>query len=86
MPYVDKLAAELPKQLKEALKKRDREPDDFGPDEFINRTKARSDVRLREVNSGVRAVMATLRDAISTGEYGVLVHQLPDYGDLLQPG
>lgn len=81
----DQLAAELPKELKESLDKRDKQPEVFGYEEFVNRVKARSDAPVRETVAGIRAVMGTLREAVSGGELEDVLGHLPgEFREMLE--
>ncbi|MGV9255065.1 DUF2267 domain-containing protein [Streptomyces sp. NPDC003697] len=73
----DDLASELPKPLKEPLVSPTPEAEAFGLDEFINRVSRRARVSPDEAREGVRAVLSTLRDAVSHGEFRHVMSQLP---------
>ena len=71
------LAAQLPGPLQDALLPAKEEAEAFSFDEFVNRVAERSG-RDREVaEAGVDAVMATLRDAVTPGEFDDVLSQLP---------
>lgn len=87
-----KLAAELPKELKEVLfaerdpENRRMEVERFRLEEFFNRVRARADIGGRETEACTRAVTAVLREAVSPGTMAHVKEALPDeYGALLQP-
>ena len=77
------LLAQLPAQLKQAVI--------ISPaalplpaDEFVDRVASALDVPFDEAKERVRAVFATLREAVSWGELEDVLAQLePDYADLL---
>ena len=77
------LLAQLPAQLKQAVI--------ISPaalplpaDEFVDRVASALDVPFDEAKERVRAVFATLREAVSWGELADVLAQLePDYADLL---
>lgn len=73
----DDLASQLPKPLKEPITPRDgAEP--FGLDEFNRRVAERAGVPPSEAERDVRAVLTTLRESITGGEFEDLINQLPD--------
>ncbi|MEU0970020.1 DUF2267 domain-containing protein [Streptomyces sp. NPDC005917] len=79
----DDLASELPKPLKTALIAPTPEAEGFGLDEFVNRVSRRSGMSPNESREGVRAVLSTLRDAVSGGEFRHVLAQLPrEFGEL----
>ena len=85
----DKLAAELPKELKETLfLERDREnrrqdTERYRLEEFFNRVRARAEVGGRQTETCTRAVMAVLREAVSTGTMDEVQASLPGEYDAL---
>lgn len=89
----DDVAAQLPKGLKEHLSRRaapqmtPQDVDRFMPDEFYHRISARAGVGYPAAVVQARAVMATLREAISAGEWQDLREELPpEYEELLGAG
>ncbi len=60
------LAAQLPKELRPDLLKREHEP--FDLEEFYNRISARAGVRRPHAIDYARAVIKTLNEAVSPGE------------------
>jgi uncharacterized protein (DUF2267 family) len=73
----DDLAAQLPQELKKELLEAGPEPDDFDLEEFIRRVAARTGVSEEEAWRASRAVMTTLREAITEGEFDDVYAQLP---------
>jgi uncharacterized protein (DUF2267 family) len=80
------LAAQLPKPLKEDLHK-DREPaESFDVDEFIRRVSERAHVDPETARNGAMAVLTTVREAVTPGEFADLTSQLSqDYSELVGP-
>ncbi|GAA4252740.1 hypothetical protein GCM10022255_050800 [Dactylosporangium darangshiense] len=82
------LAAQLPKELQEPLltpgvPERAERYDVQG---FVHRVAARADVNFTVAREGARAVLLTLREAVSPGEFEAVRRQLTDdYGELLTP-
>ncbi|MEV4482967.1 DUF2267 domain-containing protein [Micromonospora coxensis] len=76
------LAAQLPDDLSAYLagpaEAGAERPDTFGPLEFLRRVAERAGVEPATAQVGVRAVFATLRDAVTVGEFQDLVAQLPE--------
>jgi uncharacterized protein (DUF2267 family) len=71
------LAAQLPKPMATALRPRTEEAQTFGGDEFIRRVATRFGCDERVAKGVVRAVFATLREAVSSGEFDDVLAQLP---------
>jgi len=74
----DDVAAQLPKPLKEAMVAGQPEAQPFGLEEFIRRVSDRAGVSIEEATRGAQAVMTTLREAISDGEFKDMMAQLPE--------
>ncbi|MGK5441055.1 DUF2267 domain-containing protein [Micromonospora sp. URMC 105] len=79
---VEDLTAQLPNDLSEYLAEPppDATPgaaETFGPVEFLRRVADRAGVEPATAQVGVRAVFATLREAVTVGEFQDLVAQLP---------
>ncbi|MEU4681464.1 DUF2267 domain-containing protein [Micromonospora sp. NPDC023737] len=82
------LAAQLPKPLQVVLKPGPRieAADRFGAGEFIARVALRAGVDEAAARDGVRAVLTTLREAITAGEFDDVMTQLPrDYREMVEP-
>jgi uncharacterized protein (DUF2267 family) len=74
----DDVASQLPAGLKEAMLSMTPEAEPFDVEELLARVCELVDLPLETVSDGVRAVMTTLREAISTGEFEDMVAQLPE--------
>lgn len=72
------LAAQLPGPLQDALLPTTEEAEAFSLDEFVDRVAARSGLGPTEVQTGVVAVLTTLREAVTPGEFEDVLSQLPD--------
>ncbi|WNE94602.1 DUF2267 domain-containing protein [Streptomyces luomodiensis] len=70
------LASELPERLREALRRGRDEMEVFDVDESIRRVRERTGLSETEAGRGVRAVLATLREAVSREEYDHAMSQL----------
>ena len=80
------LASQLPQELKACMEPASPEGHRFGPDEFLARVASAADVDREKATRGVRAVMATVREAVTPGEFDDVVAQLPDeYRALISP-
>jgi uncharacterized protein (DUF2267 family) len=78
------LAAQLPKPLQTPLRKDEEEAEPFGLAEFVRRVADRSGFDDVLAMDGVRAVLSTLRDAVSGGEFDDVLSQLPkEFWDLV---
>lgn len=71
------LAAQLPGPLQDALLPAKEEAEAFGFDEFVRRVAERSGRDSTVSEAAVDAVMATLRDAVTPGEFDDVLSQLP---------
>ena len=74
---VRELAAHLPGPLQDALLPTTEEAEAFSFEEFINRVAERTRRKSIVSESAVAAVMATLRDAVTPGEFDNILSQLP---------
>jgi uncharacterized protein (DUF2267 family) len=72
------LAAQLPKALKDDLRKQRPEAEAFGLQEFVDRVAQRVGEPPSEAREHVRAVLTTVREAVSGGEFDDIMQQLPD--------
>lgn len=71
------LAAQLPGPLQDSLLPAKEEAEGFTFDEFVHRVARRSGLDPAEAETGVVAVMATLRDALTPDEFDDMLSQLP---------
>lgn len=78
------LAAGLPAPLDDALRtERGRRPEPFDREEFLRRVAGRTGARPRTAEWDASAVLSTVADAVSEGQVGHLLEQLPpDWADL----
>jgi uncharacterized protein (DUF2267 family) len=72
------LAAQLPPELQDRLTSASEEAEPFDLDEFIRRVRTRAQVAEAEARDGVYAVIQTLQDAVSFGEFDDVLQQLPN--------
>jgi uncharacterized protein (DUF2267 family) len=70
------LRAQLPKQLQEDLVSPDERAQSFGADEFARRVAQRTGTNEADAGAGVIAVLATIRDAVTPGEFDDVLAQL----------
>jgi uncharacterized protein (DUF2267 family) len=78
------LAAQVPDELTWALRNASREPGSFSSDEFVRRVAEHESIAPNDADKRVRAVFATLQDAVSAGELEHVLSQLPtDYLELM---
>jgi uncharacterized protein (DUF2267 family) len=70
------LRAQLPKQLQEDLLPPQEEALSFGADEFARRVAERAGVNEADAGAAVIAVLATIRDAVTAGEFDDVLSQL----------
>jgi uncharacterized protein (DUF2267 family) len=81
----DDIASQLPKGIKEAMLPTTPEAEPFGLSEFIERVARRAGVTGEQAEVGARAVMTTLREAITEGEFKDMMAQLPkEFEQLVQ--
>ncbi|MEU5942208.1 DUF2267 domain-containing protein [Micromonospora sp. NPDC047548] len=71
------LASQLPEELRVYVPKPNDDAVPFGLAEFLERVQARAAVDLQTATDGARAVLDTLRAAVSAKEYRDFVSQLP---------
>ncbi|MET1065942.1 MAG: DUF2267 domain-containing protein [Arthrobacter sp.] len=81
------LAAQLPAELKPMLSELVEETaEDFDVDEFVRRVAERASVDAEGAREAARAVMLTLREAVTPGEWDEVTSQLSaDYNELVGP-
>jgi uncharacterized protein (DUF2267 family) len=80
------LAAQLPKRLQVPLRPRQETAERFSLAEFGRRAGERAGVDERAAANGIRAVFATLREAVTGGEFEDLLTQLPaDFAEVAEP-
>jgi len=78
------LAAQLPEEVAWALRGSDREADAFSADKFVRRVASREGIAPNDADKRVRAVLATLQDAVGAGVLEHVLSQLPpDYLELM---
>jgi uncharacterized protein (DUF2267 family) len=71
------LALHLPEPLNESIATRTAAAGKFGLDEFIRRVSEHTGLTVRETTDGVRAVLATLREALGDERFDHVTAQLP---------
>jgi uncharacterized protein (DUF2267 family) len=71
------LAAQLPGPLKAALTSAHENAEAFSFEEFVERTAERAGTDIDKAELGVVAVFATLREAVTPGEFDDVLSQLP---------
>ena len=80
------LAAQLPAPLQDDLRTPREDAEAFGVDEFVRRVAERGDVDPREARTGAAAVLITVREAVTPGEFDDVLSQLPqEYRELVGP-
>jgi uncharacterized protein (DUF2267 family) len=80
------LASQLPSRLQADLRPAHEEAEAFGVDEFVRRVAERGDVGPEEARTGTVAVLTTVREAVTPGEFDDVVSQLPqEYRELVGP-
>jgi uncharacterized protein (DUF2267 family) len=80
------LAAQLPRALQAALLPSKEQSEQFRVEEFIRRVSERAVIDTPLAWEGSRAVVTTLRDAVTVGEFDDVMNQLPkDFRELLTP-
>jgi uncharacterized protein (DUF2267 family) len=78
------LAAQLPEEFKPSLSDAEETAETFTVDEFVRRVAERAGVGDDTALKGARAVMATVRDAVTSGEWDDIIAQLPKhYSELI---
>jgi uncharacterized protein (DUF2267 family) len=80
------LAAQLPHSAQDPLCATDEPAEAFGADEFVRRVSDRAHIGPGPAEDGARAVLVTVREAVTPGEFDDLTSQLPqDYRTLVGP-
>jgi len=74
---VRELAAQLPDQLRGWLLPTEENADRFGLAEYIRRVGVRAEMDTDRAQEGTRAVLATLREAVTGEEFSDSLSQLP---------
>jgi uncharacterized protein (DUF2267 family) len=78
------LAAQLPEELKPSLSGAAETAEAFSRKEFVRRVAERASLDEDAARDGARAVMVTLREAVTTGEWDDITSQLPeDFNELV---
>lgn len=87
-----RIAGQLPVELREHLHKTTSAigaqiAESFGMDEFVERVAARAGVDGAMADTGMRAVLSTIGEAVSTDELEDLLSQLPkEFWEIIQAG
>jgi uncharacterized protein (DUF2267 family) len=80
------LASQLPQELQDPLLSADEPAEPFGLVEFVRRVGDRAGVDDIDALDGVRAVLGTIGQAITTGEFEDTMAQLPqEFRELVGP-
>lgn len=80
------IAAQLPRAMQAALLPTKEAAEVFRVEEFIRRVSERAVLDTPLAWEGTRAVITTLRDAVTAGEFDDVMNQLPkDFRELLTP-
>jgi uncharacterized protein (DUF2267 family) len=80
------LASQLPGPLQDSLRPPQDDAEAFGVEEFLRRVAERGEVGRDEARSGAAAVLTTVREAVSAGEFEDVLSQLPqEYRELVGP-
>jgi uncharacterized protein (DUF2267 family) len=80
------LAAQLPAPLQDDLRPPREDAEAFGVGEFVRRVAERGDVGRDEARTGAAAVLTTVREAVTPGEFDDVLSQLPqEYRELVGP-
>ena len=72
------LASQLPQELQPPLESPGGTGEPFGPDEFLRRVGEREGVAPATAEEHARAVLATVRDAVTSGQLDDVLSQLPE--------
>ena len=80
------LASQLPPELQHYVRPGEKVPERFGVEEFIGRVAAAAKVDGETARRGVRAVLITVREAVTPGEWDDVMAQLPaEYSEIAEP-
>ncbi len=80
------LASQLPQELQDPLMSADEPAEPFGLVEFVRRVGDRAGVDDIDALDGVRAVLGTVGQAVTTGEFEDIMAQLPqEFRELVGP-
>ena len=80
------LAAQLPARLQGDLRPAREEAQAFGVDEFVRRVAERGTSVRTRARTGAAAVLTTVREAVTPGEFDDVLSQLPqEYRELVGP-
>jgi uncharacterized protein (DUF2267 family) len=71
------LAAQLPRGVRDWLVPREEQAQKFDLEEFVRRVSERTNLDLETATRGVRAVLSTIRRAVTGGEFEDVLAQLP---------
>ncbi len=78
------LASQLPKELGEAVARSHGTGETFSASDFVERVADREGIAPNDADKRVRAVLATLQDAVTGGQMEDVLTQLPtDYLELM---
>jgi uncharacterized protein (DUF2267 family) len=79
------LASQLPKELQDYVRPSEKLTERFGVDEFIDRVARAAKIDGETARRGVRAVLTTVREAVTPGEWDDVMAQLPrEYKDIVE--
>jgi uncharacterized protein (DUF2267 family) len=80
------LASQLPHELQDYVRPSSKVTERFGVEEFVSRVAAAAKVDGETARRGVRAVLITVREAVSPGEWHDVMAQLPsEYSQIAEP-
>jgi uncharacterized protein (DUF2267 family) len=80
------LASQLPQELGDHVRPRAKTAERFGVEEFVNRVAGTAKVDGETARKGVRAVLITVREAVTPGEWDDVMAQLPaEYSQIAEP-
>jgi uncharacterized protein (DUF2267 family) len=80
------LASQLPKALQDPLSTGEELAESFELEEFVRRVSERAGVDPAQALEGIRAVLSTVRDAVTGGEFDDVMSQLPkEFTALVEP-